>query len=221
MINNIIKVVVVVVVVVVLLLLLRKQTSLAISYKEMNDITNAEFTVERDKHGMEIAKMRQIELRDKDNIKRLMQEVEGLKVKSQVRVVTNTVIKKDTVFYPDSIYVEIEGSRYLQLPFVFSEHGRWFGYKFTVDSNFVARDTLYFVSEPVISYGWKKNKWHQFFKPKEGYVAYQDNNPDAHVVDFKNYVIHEPKRRLRLGVSAGYFLTPKGLQPGIGIGVGY
>lgn len=59
-------------------------------------------------------------------------------------------------------------------------------------------------------------------KVKRGYeIRAVNSNPNIKVVDMDAFIFNVPKKRIGIGISAGYGVSSKGFGPYIGIGVNY
>jgi hypothetical protein len=144
------------------------------------------------------------------------------KLKGQVRVITKTIIKTDSV-YIDRV-VKTDSGSYLRLPYKLSNESKWFGYTFTLDTNsYAVREALWFKSDILIAWGEEDhgNFIKNLLKTNKPIVYFKDQNPYSNTLQMQNAVYEDFKRsRLRFEAQVGYGITPKGLLPYAGVGLG-
>ena len=144
------------------------------------------------------------------------------KLKGQVRVITKTIIKTDSI-YIDRI-IKTDSGSYLRLPYKLYNESKWFGYTFTLDTNsYAVREALWFKSDILIAWGREDhgNFIKNLLKTNKPIVYFKDQNPYSNTLQMENAVYEDFKRsKLRFGVQVGYGITPKGFQPYAGLGLG-
>lgn len=185
------------------------------------DSVNQRMSYVVDEAGKTITYQNQVIVSRQKDIDRLTEENAALrKVQGQVKWKTKTNVERDTIEVGVPVYIW-ENDTCLQLPYTFQQYKKWYGYKFTINSQVTIQDSLYFLSEPTLTIGYKKKKWYEVFKEREKIVTLQDSNPFIQVTDLSNIFIEKPKKRVSLGLQAGYGLTKGGLGPYVGVGLNY
>jgi len=123
------------------------------------------------------------------------------KENGQLRFKLAIKLPPDTVKVPVDRIVKIKEDSlefsFLKLPYSFGYGEKWFGYKFTfTEDGYVIRDSLTFYVEPVITFGYEKQRWWKdpFMKDVPA-LEYRDNNPYVRVLDMSNIKIENKKRK--------------------------
>ena len=172
--------------------------------------------------GEKIAIQEQIIIDKNSELAKASDSIKELKnLKSQVRIVTRTEYKTDTVEIPSDNLTEINDSTYLKLPYTLSNKNRWYNYQFRLTENGkVIRDSLNFYSEFIVSFGYEKKFNLNPFDKNKPIVYFRDLNPYTEVTEMQNIVIEDFKpRKVSIGLQAGYGITSNGLGPYLGVGV--
>lgn len=161
---------------------------------------------------------------DKDSkLAKLGDTIKNLKnLKGQIKIVTITKIERDTVKLEG--VVKLDSGYYLRLPYSLYNESKWYGYRITLDTlrNAVIND-LWTKSELSIAWGMQDHGSFvkNLLKKNNPTISFQDKNPYSKTLEMQNAIYEDFKpERFKLGFQFGYGITPKGLQPYAGVGIG-
>ena len=184
------------------------------------------FTEYKDKEGKKSYRQEQIIVSKQKDIDKLVTEVEGLKkITTQVKIVFKT--KVDTIKVPidNPIFLTQPetGDKYLKLPASFKKiDDKWYGFTGRITKDGIEMiDSLWFVNEPIITFGREKFNIKTPFTKRDPIVVFQDENPYSSIKKISNIRLDKPLPKISIGLQGGYGVTTKGLGGYIGIGVNY
>tara|TARA_R110000824_G_scaffold40986_8_gene122439 strand:+ start:3034 stop:3705 length:672 start_codon:yes stop_codon:yes gene_type:complete len=161
------------------------------------------FIETENKRGEKIAEQQQIIMTQKDALDLGLLEIENLKkIKSQVKVVTRTVV--DSVFIP---FGEVDTSNsggitfdVISVPKEFSLLDEWYSLSGTVKKNGLFLDTLSFNNKTAITIGMESRG---VFKSPRPVVVVKHENPYTYTTKMSNVVI---KNKLRFYDKKSFWL---------------
>ena len=155
---------------------------------------NLKFEEEVSENGVKIISQEQIILSQKDAIQHNLLDIEGLKkVKSQVNIVTNTVIDTILITNTDTVIQYIEGDAYLKLPKDYNISSEFLELKAIVDVEGLQLNSLKLKNKTTVSVGFKGQG---LFKPDLAIVELKHSNPYVITTDVSNVVIEKDKTLL-------------------------
>lgn len=155
---------------------------------------NLKFEEEVSENGVKIISQEQIILSQKDAIQHNLLDIEGLKnVKSQVNIVTNTVIDTILITNTDTVIQYIEGDAYLKLPKDYNINSEFLELKAIVDVKGLQLNSLKLKNKTTVSVGFKGQG---LFKPDLAIVELKHSNPYVITTDVSNVIIEKDKTLL-------------------------
>lgn len=162
-----------------------------------------------------------------ENSKRIQELVDSLdyvkKIKSIIRVVTDTKI--DTLEIPFEVPVEkeIDGSIYIKTPQPFLKIDKWYTISGTVRNTGVFFDSLSYRNEFLITTGTEDHGSFikNLLKTNRPTVTLRDNNPYSTTKTLHQTVINSPKKRFHFGPQAGAYLIDGKIKYSVGFGATY
>lgn len=148
-----------------------------------------QYVEELDKNGDMLIEQEQIILTQKDAIAQGLLVIEGLKkVKSQVVVVTNTVVDTFIVSHIDTVVSVIDGFSYLKLPQEYSFSNDFVGFNAEVNTVGLRVDNISILNESTITIGYVRGG---LFKPLKPVIQLKNTNPYILTSSVSNIVIKE------------------------------
>ncbi|MFN3405860.1 MAG: DUF6808 domain-containing protein [Cytophagaceae bacterium] len=185
----------------------------------------SEFTQEVNKLGETIAFQESVIIEKGSALEKAIEEIEGLKrINSQAKITTVTEMVEVLVPYqvPPVIIKDTSGTDFLRLPHPLAlDTSKWFKiYGFITERGFRI-DTLQIKNEYTVTYGYKKKKLKDLFKPDVMTIAVKNKNPYTKVTEMENIIVKDRDKRFSLSIQAGYGLTTKGPGGYIGAGLNY
>jgi hypothetical protein len=181
------------------------------------------FDTLRDSKGRLITKQKANEFNNRKTIEHLLDTIETVsKIKQQVKVVTRTIIKHDTLTIRDIDTLTIDGTKYIGLPLSLYRDSEWYSIGFTVDkdANGII-DSIVIINKPSFYYGYDKWKLKNLLEKREPIIVFKDDNPYIEVKTMENIIVKEKKKPFSIGVQTGYGITKSGLSPYVGLGLQY
>ena len=167
---------------------------------------------------------------DKNTMKRLVDEVEGVrKINKQIKATVHTKIirvpvssiggepevKRDTTTREDSTQTI---DHFMKLPQSYAINNEWFGFQYSIDTNGQSIiDTALFVTKPIVSFGYKDQGFvKNVLKQPIPVVTWQDQNPYSEVKGLQN-LEYKPKIKwyqrkgvaMAVGFVGGVYVTYK------------
>lgn len=136
---------------------------------------------------------------DKNTMKRLVKEVNGLRnINRQIKATIHTELtnvlatpldNKPTIIH-DTTYVDssVSVGSFMKLPQSYKVDNEWLGIYYTIDTSGNSKiDTALFVTKPIISFGYKDEGFIKNLVKKDiALVTYEDQNPYSTVKGLQN-----------------------------------
>lgn len=191
-------------------------------------IDSLDFIVRTSKDGAKIAEQEVKIISDKNTMKKLVSEVNGLReINTQVKATTITKIVNveseptggELTIIHDTTYIDSSLIRnsYLKLPQSYKTlKSEWVSISYTITKSGVSIvDSASFVSKPIITFGYKDEGFvKNLLKKDVPIVSYQDQNPYTEVQGLQNLEF-QPKKKwyqrktvwMGAGVVIGIILT--------------
>ena len=154
-------------------------------------LENLEFEEEINKNGERLILQEQIILSQKDAINQGLLEIDRLKkVKSQVNVVTQTIVDTFLVNHIDTIVQYVNGDAFLKLPQTYSYNTKHLDFNATINKTGLLVNNISIGNKSTITIGYESQG---IFKKPKPMITIKNDNPYIQTNDVSNIVIEEPK----------------------------
>ena len=173
--------------------------------------TNNERTLKRtvDEQGNKITSQEQLMVTKDSELAESLIENQRLKdIKSEVKIITKTVIKEVYVPFETTVYDTLSGDSAKP----FNKEDKWYSFSGMVLKNGVRMDSIKFIDETTVTIGSEKKN---MFKKRIPTVDIVNKNPYSTTTEAYNVIIVPPKKKflettagkVLIGVAGGILLS--------------